>query len=86
MNTSPSGTGSKSTESENRLEVVGRDEDGAFIIKVKDGNGGDTFRKIDDAFAEICPLLEVSPANPPFFMRPYVILRIWSTIFLTNSC
>lgn len=56
---------SKFTGSESRLEVVGRDDNGDFIVKHHPpGN----ISRICDTFAEMFPIVETSPANStPFF-------------------
>ena len=59
MSMSPKETKSKSTENESRLEVVGK-EGNDLIVKVPNR---ETFVKIEDTFAEMFPIVEISPAN-----------------------
>lgn len=64
LSMSPSEMESKSTESVNELELVGRDkETGDFLVKHRQtGN----ICAIVDTFAEMLPRMEISPAKPPF--------------------
>jgi hypothetical protein len=56
-------TESRSKANESRLEVLGYDDkDEAFIAKSPTGNT----LEISDTFAEMFPLMEISPAYSPF--------------------
>jgi len=64
---SQSGTGSRSTESESKLEVVEYDDKDplgpAFVVKSPMGN----ILKISDTFAEMFLMLETSPTAQSLF-------------------
>ena len=64
---SPSETELNSTVTTSKLEVL-RKEGRDFVVKVQ---GMKTSLKIEDTFAEMCPLVETSPANSTtlFFLR-----------------
>jgi hypothetical protein len=61
------------TESENKLEVIGK-EGNDFIVKVPDG---ETYVKIEDIYAEMFPIVETSSVNSPFIIiKPIERTRI----------
>ena len=54
------------------LEVIGK-ENNDFIVK--DSESGNTL-KITDTFAEMFSRVEMSPANPHFFLINYVLNNV----------